>query len=166
MAYYDAKLTEDYCGFTDNAGNPVSTCPAGTINPQTGDPVSGPQANAGTRLPITPKIKGNLTGRYSWDIGQYELYVQGTAHHVGARRTDLRNEENTLLGNLDAYTVFDLSTGFRRGDWNVDVFLKNAFDKRTQLAKFAECATLVCGNQPYLVSTPPRTLGVRISRDF
>ncbi len=166
LAYYDAKLTGDYCGFTDNAGNPVSTCPAGTINPQTGDPVAGPQARSGTRLPITPRVKANLTGRYSWDIGPYELYVQGTAHHVGARRTDLRDEENTLLGNLDAYTVFDLSSGFRRGDWKVDVFLKNAFDKRTQLAKFAECATLVCGNQPYLVSTPPRTLGVRISRDF
>ncbi len=166
LAYYDAKLTEDYCGFTDTAGNPVSVCPPGTINPQSGDPVTGPQAGSGTRLPITPKIKANITGRYNWNVGQYEAYFQGTAYHVGNRRTDLRNDENTLLGNLDAYTVLDLSAGYGRGDWKVDFFLKNVFDKRTQLAKFAECATLVCGNQPYLVSTPPRTLGVRISRDF
>ena len=39
FAYYDAKLKETYCGFTDLSGNPVTVCPAGTINPQTGDPI-------------------------------------------------------------------------------------------------------------------------------
>ena len=77
-----------------------------------------------------------------------------------------RRAENTLLGDLDTYTLFDLSAGVRRGSWSLDVFLKNAFDKRTQLSRFAECGTLVCGNQPYIVSTPPRTLGVRFSREF
>ena len=166
LAYYDAKLTADYCGFTDAAGNPVSTCPPGTINPQTGDPVDGPQASKGTRLPITSKIKGNITGRYTWDVGAYEAYVQGAAFHQGDRRTDLRDAENTLLGDLDGYTLLDLSAGWQRGQWKLDFFLKNVFDKRTELTKFAECATLVCGNQPYIVSTPPRTLGVRFSREF
>ena len=166
LAYYDAKLTEDYCGFTDADGDPVSDCPAGTINPQTGEPVDGPQAGKGTRLPITARIKANITGRYTWDIGAYEAHVQGALFHQGDRRTDLREAENTLLGDLDAYTLFDLSAGVRRGSWALDVFLKNAFDKRTELTKFAECATLVCGNQPYIVSTPPRTLGVRFSREF
>jgi outer membrane receptor protein involved in Fe transport len=166
LAYYDAKLTADYCGFTDAAGNPVSTCPPGTINPQTGDPVDGPQASKGTRLPITSKIKGNITGRYTWDVGAYEAYVQGAVFHQGDRRTDLRDAENTLLGELDGYTLLDLSAGWQRGQWKLDFFLKNVFDKRTELTKFAECATLVCGNQPYIVSTPPRTLGVRFSREF
>jgi len=39
-------------------------------------------------------------------------------------------------------------------------------DKRAQLTRFAECATLVCGNQPYTVVAQPRTFGVRISKDF
>jgi hypothetical protein len=34
------------------------------------------------------------------------------------------------------------------------------------LTKFAECATLTCGFQPYIVSTPPRTIGVRVSKEF
>jgi hypothetical protein len=46
------------------------------------------------------------------------------------------------------------------------VFVHNLFDRRTELTKFAECATLTCGYQPYIVSTPPRTFGLRVSKDF
>ncbi|BCT91333.1 TonB-dependent receptor [Lysobacter helvus] len=166
FAYYDAKLTETYCGFTDLLGNPVTVCPAGTINPQTGEAVDGPQALSGARLPITARFKGNLTGRYTWDIGEYEAHVQGAVFHQGDRRTDLRDAESALLGTLDAYTTLDLSAGWRRGAWSMDIFIKNATNETTELSKFAECAVLTCGNQPYTVSTPPRTFGVRWSRDF
>ena len=30
VALYDAKLTEDYCGFNDLDGNPITACPAGS----------------------------------------------------------------------------------------------------------------------------------------
>lgn len=69
-------------------------------------------------------------------------------------------------GNLDAYTMADLPAGFKRGSWSLDFYLKNAFDKRAELARFAQCATLVCGNQPYTVTAQPRTFGVRFSQDF
>jgi outer membrane receptor protein involved in Fe transport len=166
FAWYDAKLMEDYCGFNGVDGNPTSTCPPGTINPATGEPVDGPEAAEGTRLPITARFKGNLTGRYSWDIGDNEAYVQGAVFHQGSRRADLRDAENALLGDLDAYTLFDLSGGFAHADWKFDLFVKNVFDKRTELTKFAECATLTCGFQPYIVSTPPRTIGIRVSKEF
>jgi outer membrane receptor protein involved in Fe transport len=165
VAFYDAKLTADYCGFTDAAGNPVSVCPAGTINPQTGEAVDGPQAVEGTRLPITARFKGNVTGRYTWDFGPYEAHLQASVFHQGDRRADLRDVQNDILGDLDAYTTLDLSAGWRRGSWAIDLFLKNATDKRTELSTFTECAVTTC-QQPYIVSTPPRTLGVRISRDF
>jgi outer membrane receptor protein involved in Fe transport len=166
FAWYDAKLMEDYCGFNGADGNPTSQCPPGTINPATGDPVDGPEAAKGTRLPITARFKGNLTGRYTWDVGDNEAYVQGAVFHQGSRRADLRDAENALLGDLDAYTLFDLSGGFAHADWKFDLFVKNVFDKRTELTKFAECATLTCGFQPYIVSTPPRTIGIRVSKEF
>jgi outer membrane receptor protein involved in Fe transport len=153
LAFYDAKLTADYCGTTDANGDPETDC-------------ATPLAAKGTRLPITARVKGNITGRYTWDVGEYEAYFQGALFHQGDRRTDLRDAEDTLLGDLDGYTLFDLSGGVVRGDWKFDVFVKNVFDERTELTKFAECATLVCGNQPYIVSTPPRTVGFRISKDF
>ena len=166
FAWYDAKLTETYCGFTDLSGNAISVCPPGTINPQTGDPVDGPQAESGTRLPLTPEFKGSLIGRYTWDAGQYEPYFQASVFHQGDRITDFRTAEHALMGDLDAYTTVDLSGGVKRGSWSLDVFIKNVFDKRTELTRFAQCATLTCGNQPYTVSTPPRTIGVRFSREF
>ena len=153
FAWYDAKLTADYCGTTDANGNPETAC-------------ADPLAASGTRLPITAKFKGNVTGRYSWDIGANEAYVQGSVFHQGSRRSDLRDFENSFFGELDAYTLFDLSAGLARGQWKYDLFVKNVFDKRTELTKFAECAASTCGFQPYIVSTPPRTIGLRISRDF
>src|SRR4029453_5951557 len=33
VAFYDAQLTENYCGFTDVNGKPVTDCPAGSLNP-------------------------------------------------------------------------------------------------------------------------------------
>jgi iron complex outermembrane recepter protein len=167
FAYYDATLQEDYCGYTDLGGNPITNCPPGSVIPSTGEiNDEGPQAFAGARLPVIPEFKGNVTARYTWDFGGYEAHVQGAVFHQGDRTTDLRIAESGLLGDLDAYTTLDLSAGVRRGAWQLDFFLKNATDEVTELAKFAECATLVCGNQPYTVSTPPRTFGVRWSRDF
>ena len=107
-----------------------------------------------------------MSARYTFDLFGGEAYGQATVTHQGDRRTDLRTAENDLLGNLPAYTLTDLSAGFRKGNWALDFFLKNAFDKRTELARFAECATDTCGNQPYVVTTQPRTFGIRFSQDF
>ena len=98
-------------------------------------------------------------------MGPYEAHLQASVFHQGDRRADLRDVQNDILGDLDAYTTLDLSAGWRRGSWAIDLFLKNATDKRTELSTFTECAVTTC-QQPYIVSTPPRTLGVRISRDF
>ena len=107
VAFYDAKLTENYCGLTDEAGNSVTDCPPGTLNPNGtfDDPsddtaVEGPEAPDGTRLPVTPKFKGNLTARYTFDIGSLESYVQGAYVHVGERTSDLRLLERGILGDL------------------------------------------------------------------
>ena len=50
--------------------------------------------------------------------------------------------------------------------WKLDFFIRNATNELGDLTHFAECNIAVCGAQPYTVSTPPRTFGVRWSRDF
>ena len=158
LAWYDAKLAENFCGTLDANNNPVTEC---------SDP-NWPESRAleGSRLPVTPKFKGNLTGRYRWDIGEYEAYFQAAVFHQGERETDMREQERALMGQLDAYTLTDLSAGFGKDNWKLDFYLQNAFDERTELAKFAQCATLTCGNQPYTVSSQPRTFGIRFSQEF
>ena len=86
--------------------------------------------------------------------------------HVGDRTTDLRDAQAELMGQLDAYTTFDLSAGFGKDSWKFDVFIKNVTDERAELSRFAQCATLTCGYEPYTNVMQPRTFGVRFSQDF
>ncbi len=176
MALYDAKLSANYCGFTDANGSPVTDCPAGSINPQDGSVVDGPLGPKGTQLPITPKFKGNLIARYSFSLGANDAFVQAALVHVGSRTTDLRLSERGLLGNLPAYSSVDLSAGMQKHNWSLDVFVNNAFDKRGAQYKYTECGVDVCGahgiaaqypnGQVYTGFNQPRTLGVRFKQDF
>jgi iron complex outermembrane receptor protein len=153
IAIYDAKLSENYCGFTDADGNPETNC-------------ASPESPSGTRLPITADFKGNLTARYTFEVGSFEAHVQGQVLHEGKRSTDLRTAERAILGDLGAYTLFDLTAGFGRNNWDVDFYVKNVFDERAELSRFAQCAEAVCGEQAYTVVARPRTFGVRFSQDF
>ena len=172
LAFYNAELTAEYCGFNDINGNAVTSCPPGTVNPE--DPtdpdddivVDGPQAPVGTRLPVTPEFKANLTGRYTWDWGDLEPHVQGSMVHVGSRPAALINEDKAAFGNLDAYTLFDFSFGIGKNNWALDFFLKNAFNEEPELTRFSQCATAVCGPQSYTIHGAPRSFGIRFSQNF
>lgn len=163
LAYYDAKLTANYCGYTDATGKPVTDC-------------ATPQAPKGSQLPVTPKFKGNLVARYTWDVGENEAYLQGAVVHVGKRRSDLRTLENGLVGDLPAYTTLDLSAGYNWSSFKINVYVNNVFDKRAALYKYTECAEAVCAahgvvpqypnGQVYTVTNQPRTIGVRFTQDF
>ncbi len=176
FALYRAKLSANYCGFTDANGRPITDCPAGSINPQDGSVVDGPLAPKGTQLPITPKFKGNLIARYSFSLGSNDGFVQAAWVHVGSRTTDLRLSERELLGNLPAYNSLDLSVGMQKSNWSVNVFVNNALDKRAAQYKYTECGVDVCGahgvaaqypnGQVYTGFSQPRTIGVRFKQDF
>ena len=175
-ALYRAKLTANYCGFTDASGRPITDCPPGSLNPQDGSVVSGPLAPKGTQLPITPKFKGNLIAHYSFTIGDSDAFVQAALVHVGRRTTDLRLSERALLGDLPAYNTLDLSAGVQKGSWSADVYVNNAFDKRAAQYKYTECGVDVCGahgvvaqypnGQVYTGYSLPRTIGIRFKQDF
>ena len=165
FAWYDATLTKNYCGWLRPDGTPETVCPAGTLDPN-GNVVTGPQAAAGSRLPVTPKFKGSLNARYTFDFAGGEAYWQASVSHAGNRLVDLREAETALLGYLDAYTLTDLSAGWRKNNWSIDLFLKNAFDERAPMTRFAQCAALTCGYQPYTVIAQPRTFGIRFSQEF
>jgi outer membrane receptor protein involved in Fe transport len=176
VAFYDAKLTANYCGFTDASGNAVTNCPPGSINQSTGEVVDGPLAPKGTRLPITPRFKGNLVARYNFSLGGNDAFVQGALVHVGRRTTDLRLLESSLLGDLPAYNSVDLSAGVQKGSWSLDAYVDNVFDKRAALYKFTECSPAVCAahgasalypdGQVYTGFSVPRTFGIRFKQDF
>jgi outer membrane receptor protein involved in Fe transport len=109
-------------------------------------------------------------------VGDNEAFVQGAVVHVGKRRSDLRSLENSLVGDLPAYTTLDLSGGYKWSSFSVDLYINNVFDKRASLYKYAECAETVCAahgvvpqypnGQVYVVTNQPRTIGIRFTQDF
>ena len=153
VGFYDAKLTENYCGEVDANGNPISNCAA-------------PPGPDGTRLPVTADVKANVTARYTFDIGEYEAFWQGSLVHESRRSSDIRTIENQILGDLPAYQLFDFSAGVRRSNWSVDVYVKNLFDENAQYSRGVQCPEQVCAAQVYSVAAQPRTIGIKFSQEF
>ena len=170
FAVQKSELTDSFClSFT---------------NPDTGEPLSIEECEAdfpdlftpkGTRLPSTPEFKGNLTGRYEFPMGGLKSYFQGSLVHEGDRRTALLAFENDVLRDSPAYTLLDFSFGFGKDDWGLELFVKNATDKRAVLYSYAECDTTICGGNSvdppstgivYSVMARPRTIGLKFSQKF
>jgi iron complex outermembrane receptor protein len=176
----DAKSTQDYCGTTydtgPNAGDIVTNCddplaPVGTFL----------QAPSGQQLPVQSKFKANAVGRYEFPIAGMNAHAQGAWVYSGSAWSDLRTDERNLLGKQPGFSLFDLALGVENDSWGLELFVKNAFDKRAVLARFTECSEYkpfdpdnetrpnevpLCGLQPYTVTTPPRTLGLTFSKKF
>jgi outer membrane receptor protein involved in Fe transport len=153
-AYNDGSLTSPYCGTTNSAGKPITSCP-GTA-----------EAPTGTQLPITPLWKVNATARYEWMIGNFRAHVQGSAVHQSGTWSDLRIADRTLLGKNQAFTTFDFTTGIERDNWSLELNVQNLFDERGQLGRYAECTPGTCGFEPYILVAQPRTIGLTLSQKF
>ncbi len=153
VSLYNAELTQNYCGLLDANDNPVTDCDV-------------PLAPKGARLPITPRVKGDVTARYNFDVGGHDAYFQAAGFGTGRRRSDLRTVENGILGDIPGYGTVDLSTGIKFNPWSLDFYIKNVFDNRGQIARYAECQASVCGPQTYIIPVQPLTVGIRLTRDF
>jgi outer membrane receptor protein involved in Fe transport len=166
FAYLDSELTENYCGFVNENGNPEtrSNCPS--LDEDGNTVFSDPQAPKGTQLPVTPELKGNLTARYEFPVASFDSYAQAAVVYVDERRTDLRVAENDIIGNMPSYTTADFAAGFGKDGWRAELFLTNAFDENGQVSRFAQCAEAVCGSEVYVVPIRPRTIGIRFSQEF
>jgi iron complex outermembrane receptor protein len=144
---YDSKLKSDYC----NISNGVCTAVL---------------APAGTRLPVTAEIKYNIVARYNFEMGNLDSYVQGVVVHEGERDSDLDQAAQAILGTLPSYTTLDLSAGFRKNDWGVDLFISNVTDEDAPLYYTSQCTAETCGVQKYGIRVRPMTISARLTKDF
>ena len=163
-SYTDAKTTKNLCLFDD----PTFTC-ADTGN---GNMISAPK---GTRLPITPKVKLNGTARYTVPMGDAKIYGQGVVSYQSSASSDIRTaiyetfSGNVIspaaqLGELKAFTTANFALGAEFKNFDIELFIENAFDTRGQLSRFQECGS--CGQRPYIVPNRPQTVGVRLGSKF
>ncbi|AZC28220.1 TonB-dependent receptor [Pseudomonas chlororaphis subsp. piscium] len=106
---------------------------------------------------------GNANGEYKWNLDNgLEPYVTGS---YAFRSKAVGTVEDSDYGQIPSYAVVNLSTGLRgnyeQGQWDVSLWLKNAFDKTYYTTLWSG------GNGGYegLLGTP-RTLGVTGRYDF
>jgi len=105
----------------------------------------------------------NANGEYKWNLDNgWEEYVTGS---YAFRSKAAGTVEDSAYGQIPSYAVVNLSTGlrgdFKQGQWDVSLWLKNAFDKTYYTTLWTG------GNGGYegLLGTP-RTLGVTGRYDF
>jgi len=157
-AYTDAKTRTDLCR--------TVTC--------TGDG-SDVVAAAGRRLPITPRLKLSATARYTVPIGAAKAYLQGLVAHQSSAASDIRLSVEEVgtgrlanpsaeIGRLPAYTTGNLALGAEWGKYTLELFARNLWDERGQIARFIQCGS--CYQRPYAVPITPRTIGLRLGAKF
>jgi iron complex outermembrane recepter protein len=161
FSYNDAEIRRDFCVSASIACDPVL------------NPVLAP---AGSRLPVTPKFKGNAVARYEFPIADWDGHVQLAANHTGSRNSDLRTEQKAIKGKLGSYTTVDLSLGMKSEVWTIEAFATNLFDERGVVNTGVQCLETVCGTGVtpatptggafYDVLIKPRVIGIKFSRDF
>ncbi|MDP9198225.1 MAG: TonB-dependent receptor [Pseudomonadota bacterium] len=148
VAYYDTELKDDYCD-QDDLGNCVNLL-----------------APAGTALPVTPDLKGNLIARYSFGLGGFDSFMQGAVGYQSSRASILNVNHNELYGDIPSSTFLDLSFGLSNDKYSVELFLANATDEDAPIYVSSQCEPGTCGVQPKAVQYRPRTIGIRFSQDF
>jgi iron complex outermembrane recepter protein len=179
LTYLHAVTTTNYCG-------PSATIPGTTIQSTTcPDQVNGyrptsasgfadssiiapngPEAPAGTQLPVAPKFKGNLIARYTFPVaGDWDGHVQASFVYQSSSTPLLRLVDQQDLGNLPAYGLVDAAAGIAHNGLMFELTVENLLDRRAELTRFVECATTTC-TQPYVIPTAPRTLFLRVGQRF
>ena len=163
----NAWLHKDFCISTDQNGVPL---------PLGNGPNSCPAINAapdGTRLPVTPRFKGNLTARYTFALPMdLDAHVQGDVMYQSASTSQLAPAWANLIGNQPSYALFNVNAGVAtKNNITVELFVNNVFDRNAQLYRYAECtifsgSTPICGANPYANISPPRMYGIRVGQRF
>lgn len=161
--YTNAYLTENYCGSLDANGAPITTNPC--VTP--GKPPFAPLAPEGTMLPETPKFKGSLNARYVFPLGSWEAHAAGDLVYQSFVWPQLRVLDRGILGQQPAYALTNFFLGVEKNGLSVELLVKNAFDRRASLFRYANCGTVDCGpGATYEVIAPPRLIGLQIGQRF
>jgi len=93
-------------------------------------------------------------------VGDYKTFVQGSVIHQSSTTYSLE-ASRYLAGDTPAFTTFDFSAGTAMGNWHVEAYVENAFDKRGELGRIAQCATDYCFSHYHSYPIKPMNFGVK-----
>jgi iron complex outermembrane receptor protein len=157
----------------------TSTDPSGNVSI-----VSG--IEDGRRLPTVPEFQFVAAATYQWEVRPgYLSYVTGSYQHIGARFTQVGDEDLGTLNllsfgastigapltssafvydpELPAYDILNLRAGLRRNQWDIAIFLNNLTDEKALLSFDQERGTRA---RIGYVTNQPRTFGISTRFNF
>jgi iron complex outermembrane recepter protein len=107
-------------------GKPINFATLGLANPygQTGSP-----------LAQSPPFQGSIRGRYEFNLGDYDAFVQviGTRRAHSLSTTDKLRQDfngNSVAYDMPGYSTMDASIGIAKDAWNVQLYGTNLTDTR------------------------------------
>ncbi len=111
----------------------------------------------GTALPNVPEIKGNISSRYEFNVGNFNAYGQVVYSHTGSSYNEIRPSARTKQASYD---ILNFRVGIDQGDWGVDAYVNNVTN---------EVAQLYVSARPYEPSTTtnrPLNFGAKFWKRF
>jgi outer membrane receptor protein involved in Fe transport len=168
FTFLDTRLLQNICG---TAGVTVCSGPNPAVNgagpqPFTGTPWIGPEAPAGSNLPISPKFKVNAVARYQFEeVAGWKPFGQVSfVYQTQTAPTLLRNQLQNI-GMQPAYGLVDLTTGIRQDKTMIQFLVTNVADRRAELTRFNE-TNPTNDNLTYIVPAQPRTFVIKFGQKF
>ena len=164
FTFLDPRLTQNYCGVAGETSCPGVNSAA--IQPFVSTPFVGPLAPAGTNLPVSPKFKGNLVARYSFEpLQDWQPFAQAAFVYQTQTAPLLRVDNVNSVGMQPAYGLLDVSAGLQSSQTSIQLVITNVTDRYAQLTRFEQCTVGVC-NQPYVIPAQPRTVYLKFGQKF
>jgi outer membrane receptor protein involved in Fe transport len=161
VAYNDSYLTENYCGALGADGKPITSNPC--IVP--GKAPFTPLAPEGQKLPYTPLWKTQLTARYSVPLASGTAFVEADQSYQSFMWTNLETRFQTAYGPVPAYGITNFSLGLDRNNWDLQLLVKNAFN-RYAVSDITSEDTPSTSISLYRNIITPRLIGVQFSQQF
>jgi iron complex outermembrane recepter protein len=162
VAYNDAYLTQNYCGLLAPNGQPITS--NNCVGP--GNPTAfTPKAFEGGKLPYSSLWKTSLTARYTMPFASGTAFVEGDQTYQSFMWTNLETVFQRDYGPVPAYGLTNFSLGFDKNNWDLQLLVKNAFNryavdditsedqKAVSIALFRNIVT-------------PRLIGLQFSQQF
>ncbi|MBS0364367.1 MAG: TonB-dependent receptor [Proteobacteria bacterium] len=117
----------------------------------------------GQQLQNVPRWNGGASVRYAFGLASYRAFVRADYQYVGESFPDFARSDPATFQR--AYSLTDLRAGVTVHDWELDLFMDNAFDKQAYLSRFIS-DNYDAASRSRMFTNRPRTVGLSVQRSF
>jgi iron complex outermembrane receptor protein len=119
---------------------------------------------SGERLPNSPSLAATLGARATFDLAGHASYVGVSERYAGERNAGFDGSGTAPNYRLPAYWLTNFQGGMDFGRFSLALYVRNAFDRRVQLA--ASTSELALGGPVQVVPARPRSVGATLTASF